>query len=146
MVRLRHLLAWLLLAALPLQGFAAATMLQCGPAQRAAVLQVLAAQAVPDQGHPHAPGAQHDHAGHHGHSGGGHHTAAAAPDGPVDHDPPLVDKGHGCAACAGACHAVGLTGEPVRLALAPAPLVPANDPFLRFDSPPPPLPDKPPRA
>ena len=59
MLRFRLILAWLLLAALPLQGWAAATMLYCGPAQKAAV-----------HASAHAPGAAVSHhdmqAAHHG--------------------------------------------------------------------------------
>ena len=44
MLRFRLILAWLLLAALPLQGWAAATMLFCGPVQRDAVI----AKATPE--------------------------------------------------------------------------------------------------
>jgi hypothetical protein len=133
MVRLRTLLAWFLLAALPLQGFAAATMLLCGPARMAAVATAKATH----QGHGHEG---HDHQGH-------QHAAdhqAHAQHG--DSDGPSADSSHGCAACAAACHAVGIASDPAPVPLALAPHVPLSEPFLRFDSRPPPVPDKPPRA
>lgn len=50
MARLRFLLACLLPAALPLQGWAAATVLSCGPAQRTSV-SVAQAQQHAQHGH-----------------------------------------------------------------------------------------------
>lgn len=66
--RFRTALMWLLLVALPLQGFAAATMLHCGPNHH----RLLGAAAAPaNEAHHHAAGGHHRHAtvgtdGHHG--------------------------------------------------------------------------------
>lgn len=148
MAPLRLFIAWLLLLALPLQGVAAATVLQCGPAQRA--LATVAGQEV---------AALHEsgHAVRHGHAGGpsapSHHAQA-------DHDahamnatsaadhgaPGEAADGHGCFACAAACHAPALAGDPPRIDLPPAPQRHADAPFQGFESRPPPVPDKPPRA
>jgi hypothetical protein len=144
MARLRLVFAWLLLLALPLQGHAAATVLQCGPAQRA-LAALAAAEAPAHAGHGHAGGhhaataASHDaHDGHHG------PDVQAAHD--TQHDTASADSGHGCFACAAACHGVGLAGDAPRIHLPPAPQVHADGPFQGFESRPPPVPDKPPRA
>lgn len=122
---LRLLIAWMLLLALPLQGLAGVSMLQCE--------SFPAVQAATDDGH----------AVHHGHAHASHSdqddafTAAAE-----------AEAGHSCAACAAcaaSCHAMapgGLPGvQPVALpqhrTSVPAPL--AGGPAL-------PIPDKPPRA
>jgi len=55
---LRSLLLWFLLAGVPLQGFATATMLLCGPAPAPAVAPVMAA----GQMHAMHAGVRHDHA------------------------------------------------------------------------------------
>ena len=138
MVRLRLLLAWLLLAALPLQGFAAATMLFCGQAPR-----VLTAVAPANHG---GHDDQASHADHRRAAGHDDATAHATDDGPPGHAPHVADAGHGCNLCAAACHAVGIASEPAALAFSPAPQVPQAEPFQRFASRPAPVPDKPPRA
>ncbi|QBI02072.1 hypothetical protein [Pseudoduganella albidiflava] len=99
---LRTLLLWFLLAGVPLQGFASATMLLCG-AQPAA-----AHQAMPAHGdHDHAAmlAAHGDGAAHHA---GAHHDADAASG---EH------AGHAQCASAGAC----CTGAPLAPALPAAP-------------------------
>ncbi len=128
MSRIRTVLAWLLLLAIPLQGIAAASMLYCGPAARAAVQvqQSVAAEHHHGQADNHA-----DHAGHHG---------GAAEDGA------LPDAGHKCGLCAACCHSVALTETPFAVALSPAPQLTWDEPFVPVHSRPSPVPDKPPRA
>ena len=145
MARLRLFLTWLLLAALPLQGFAAATVLQCGPAQRAlAALEAHQASAGHGHGHRHghhphvAPVDAAAHEADEAHVANAVHTQEAGAASPAD--------GHSCFACAAACHAPALAGDAPRIALAPAPQVHADTPFQGFESRPPPVPDKPPRA
>ncbi len=82
MTLLRPLFVWLLLLALPLQGLAAATMLNCATVHGAAV----AAHDDPPHGHDH----DHDHGV----------MTAAQPDAAGDAHAP----DHKCSACA-ACHA-----------------------------------------
>jgi hypothetical protein len=81
---LRPLLVWLMVLALPLQGLAAATMLNCATAHGAAVV----AHDDPAQAHDHD----------HGHD----HMAMTAAHGDATGDAPTLD--HKCSACA-ACHA-----------------------------------------
>ncbi|MCO5108813.1 MAG: hypothetical protein M9907_17270 [Burkholderiaceae bacterium] len=95
----RIVLAWLVLAALPVQGFAAAAMLSCGP------------------GHEEMAGAvevRHAHASHGAHGTAepeamGHATAPAAT--------PLAAAGaFKCSACAACCVATALPASPLIVA------------------------------
>lgn len=131
MSRIRTVLAWLLLLAIPLQGIAAASMLYCGPAARAAVQLQQSSSA----GHHHMQAA--DHGGRAGHTG--HHAGKAT-------DGALPDAGHKCGVCAACCHGAALTGTPLAVALSPAPQLAWNEPFVPVYSRPSPVPDKPPRA
>lgn len=95
MLRLRVLLFWLLVLAVPLQGFAATTRLLCEGAH-----------------HSHATGAQ----GTHGH---GHHAEAAAAS--ADAAPSTPDGGaHQCGLCAACCHAIAI-GDAYQLVFASPP-------------------------
>jgi hypothetical protein len=96
---LKVLIVWITLLALPLEGFAAATMCLCAPS------------AVGHHDHDH--GSVHEHAEH---SGPRAHAAHAAP---ADHHPAAGDHCAKCAACAacGACMAMApacMTVLPVR--------------------------------
>jgi len=133
MPRLRLLFTWLLLAVLPLQGFAAASMLPCGPMQQAA-----AWTAPMDSAHDHGPSHAHPGSSHGHHAGQGHAPSSSGAD--------LADEGHSCSACAAACHAVALTGETAQVAIASSPAAPLSQAVARFDSRRPPVPDKPPSA
>lgn len=121
---LRLLVAWLMLLALPLQGWAAATMLGCG------------------QQHAHAAAAAAQHADHHADHA---HPAHAAAHGHAD-EGAHADGAGSCASCA-ACM-VGLALPAASLALADPPV--AGEPRLR--APPAPVsfvtggPDRPPRT
>jgi cytochrome c553 len=126
--RVRHLLAWLVLAALPMQGFAAASMLFCGmPAQPAA------------QVHAPAPD-HHDHAAH----GHGHDVKADPSDGRQQAQGD--DQAHACGVCAACCHSAAIAPTPQVLALASLPLAQAAEPFVRIHPRPPTVADKPPRS
>jgi hypothetical protein len=74
---LRTVLALLLAVALPLQGWAAATMLHCGPAHDRPAVGQFAADAHAAHGHAGKAHAGHDHAGHDhaGHDHVGHDHA-----------------------------------------------------------------------
>lgn len=130
----RLLVAWLVLAALPLQGVAAASMLFCG--------QAATAGAAVDEAH-----AGHDH---------GHHAAAAAHDGhaadAVDHgsvDHGAADHGdpdHKCPVCGGLCHAVAIPETAPVLPWADAPSADLPQPGVPALTRAPPRPHKPPRA
>ena len=130
MLRLRWLLACLLMAALPLQGMAAVTLMLCGPAKMAA------AHAVAVADHGHHPD--------HGHGVDAHPHAA-------DHDPdqgsaPGPDMGHKCGLCAAGCHSAAISQTPRPLALTTLPRAEAAEPFSGFHSRATTVPDKPPRA
>lgn len=77
--RLRFLLLWLIALALPVQGFAAATMLHCAPVHHGAAMPAA------DAASPH-----HDHAAHM------KHAAAEKP-----------TQASGCSACASCCLGAG---------------------------------------
>ena len=126
MRRIRLIFAWLLLAALPLQGFAAMSMLFCQ--QRAMPLLEQAA-------HGHAEHAFDGHASH--------HDATATPDETTDAD---AAGGHGCPICAAGCNVVGIPEAAPVLALAPAVHFAPAEPAVVILARSPPLPDKPPRA
>lgn len=121
MMRLRLLLAWLLLAAVPLQGFAGASMLFCG--------------GVPSH---HAQSASaHDHAGHDA------ATHAQQDEGDAKQLPSAL---HTCAICATCCHGAALTQAAPVVQLPPAPSPVLHGPVVLIRSQPAQVPDKPPRG
>lgn len=126
MFRFRLLLAWLVMAALPLQGFAAVSMLFCG-VERAA--------------------AAHDHSSHRhattGHSASEHTNADSGAGAKADQEP----QGHACAACASCYPVVAVGGfEPIARSTAAPPGVAPSAPLVRVATRTTPVPDKPPRA
>lgn len=128
---LRLLFAWLLIAAVPMQGFAAASMLLCGTGSA--------------HQHTAAAGETHDHATMHSHNGDDTddhvhtHAADPAPGASADAD-------HTCSICAACCNGVALVGVNHLAAIAPAPQAELAEPFVRVHTLPSPVPDKPPRA
>ena len=132
---LRILFAWLLIAAVPMQGFAAASMLFCG----------MGAQ------HQHAAtaGETHDHAAMHRHGGddaedqSATHVHAHAADPAAGASP---DAKHTCSICAACCNSVALVGLNQMAAVAPAPQAELAESFVLIHTLPSPVPDKPPRA
>lgn len=126
---LRLLVAWLVLAALPLQGLAASSMLLCG--------QAAAAPAAVHEGHA-AHGQGHDH-----------HQAAAAHDGHEADPAAAADHGgadHKCPICGGLCHVLALPESTAVLASTDAPSAGLPQPGVPALTRVPPRPDKPPRA
>ena len=96
-IRLRLALTWLLLLALPLQGFAAATMINCGPNHHR---MMGAAMADTPEVQRHGVGGQHPHemsvaAGH-------HEGASNDGDAPSVHHLDKLMK-FKCSACAACC-------------------------------------------
>jgi hypothetical protein len=119
---LRTLLLWFLLAAVPLQGFASATMLLCAPQPAPAMHEAMPA----DGPHDHAAMLAAQHVNGAVHHDGAHHQGALhdpaqhdfahhdpAHHDPAHHDPDTSHAEHAKCASAGAC----CTGAP----LAPAP-------------------------
>ena len=97
-----RLCLWLVMLALPVQGFAAASMLYCGPKAHAAQASQPADHEV-THGMSHAG---HDHASH------AQHASAHAP----AHDAPDVgNEAHQCLMCAFCGHSVALSEFPKAL-------------------------------
>lgn len=138
-LRIRLLLAWLLMAAVPLQGFAAASMVFCGTGAahhsqvQAQTSLALAVKQVAQTGH-------HDHSSH-SHADGSE----------SDRSPNPISKGgddplHKCGVCASCCLGVAITDfhrAPNFSSLQQAELA---EPFVLIHARPSPVPDKPPRA
>jgi hypothetical protein len=136
--RLRLLLAWLVMAALPLQGFAAATMAFCDGAHHERT--PWAGETVPLAHAVDARGAPHDQSGH-SHAA---HAQAFDDDGATQAAHP--DANHKCGVCASCCHSIALAEIPQWPALAPLPQAGLSEPVLLIHAAPSALPDKPPRA
>ena len=134
MVNFRAILLWLMMLAVPFQGYAAAAMAFCGPEP---------AHSSADVTHDHS---QHDH----GAQDAGHHHASASNDGNADHHDALgahdeSGTSHKCGNCA-ACHSVGMMptlGTPILRDLPQADLA---EPLRAMATVSPSVPHKPPRA
>ena len=137
MHRVRLLLAWIMMVAVPLQGFAAATMMLCGQASgHVAAASVQAHEHGPSHGNAH--GLAQGHA--HGNEASAHHG-----DGPHDGD----SHGgvlHKCGVCASCSHAVAITESIHTPGVAIPPQQRIAEPLVVVVFRPVPLPDKPPRA
>ena len=136
--RLRLIFSWLLLAALPWQGVAAASMVLCQPALHAVAV----------------PAATHGDVSAHSLSlvSDGHHHAHAAPVSPLAGDSEAPGRGlqaeadHQCGACSLCGHVLGLPGVPFALEAPPVHQSLTLGALRRADSRVAPVPDKPPRA
>jgi hypothetical protein len=132
---LRLAIAWLVMAALPLQGIAAASMLFCEQAGHATVSQSSA----------------HDHASH-GHgdddSAKAEHSAKQGAQQTDDSQgiSGLADDGHACPICASCCNLVALTEAPILSFAADSPKAQPLQGPARVSTRHAPTPDKPPRA
>ena len=135
MVRIRLLFAWLVLAAIPLQGFAAASMLFCGmgPGHGAQVQQSTASSDRINHHHDHADGA---------HS----HAKVEKVNKSVEGKAQLPDSSHKCGVCGSCGHSCAITETPRSLAVTPMPQARAVAPLVPIHPRPSPVPDKPPRA
>lgn len=135
MVRLRAVLLWVMMLAVPFQGYAAVAMVFCAPS--AVELQA---------------GLEHDHTSHdhaasrtaHEHEAGeqvatGHDQAAH------QHDQGDQGTSHKCGNCA-ACHSVGMTPTLEPMLLTGLPQADLLEPFHPVASVSPPVPQKPPRV
>lgn len=144
MTLLRVLLAWILLVALPLQGYAAAAMLYCGTGGSHAAMAVEHGEHAPDheaastaRSHTHD---QHAQVAHHGHPGDDTGRADRAAGGT------LPDLDHQCSVCAACSHSVALADTPHVIAAAVPQRTSGMHDFGPFPTRPAPVPDKPPRA
>lgn len=131
MLRIRLLFAWLVLAAIPLQGFAAASMLFCGMGTRHEAVATVGVQVAM--------------AGHQDHSAHAHATAVKVVKA-AGGKAALPDSSHKCGVCAACCHSAAITETVAVLAIAPLPHVKAIAPLVAIQPPVSPVPDKPPRA
>ncbi len=122
------LLAWLVMAAIPLQGLAAASMLYCGMG------------AHHDAQAESAATAQHDHSQH------AHGVDGKASKGAGNVQQKLPDAAHKCGVCASCCHSVAITELPQTAVFAPLPQVQWAEPFVLLHARPAVVPDRPPRA
>ena len=127
--RLRTAFVWLVLFALPLQGYAAATMLHCGPSHHRAVAAAMA-----------EPSSAHDHAMHGDDHAAGHAGADGAS---LDHLDKLSKAK--CSACASCCVGAALPTATLEFAavagaVVPTPFTPASRVGFYTDSP-----ERPPR-
>ena len=133
MIIFRALLLWLVLFAVPFQGYAAATMALCvqDPAHTVAIESV---QSEPSHG------TAHDHVQH-------QHAGASAGDAHDLHDQASTDTDgvHKCSTC-GACHAVALLSSPKAIEVVVLPPAELTEPFNAVAFLAPRVLDKPPRT
>lgn len=146
MVRFRFLLACLVMLALPLQGFAATTMLFCGmgPDHHATEVAAGAQRSIEHLHHAERLG---DGVGSDA-SAQGHdaHHATATDSGEQAQHTDLVSSGHTCALCASCCHSVAIFETVPLASTTPLPAASFEDPPVFVQSRPALVPDKPPRA
>lgn len=138
---LRLIVAWLLMAALPMQGFAAATMQFCDQAAHST------AQQRPSHDHASPDHAAHGHGSHHAvadQAGAGVDLDQGGHDGPATASAP--SDGHACPICASCCNLVALSDAPSLRLDEARPLPPPLQGPTRVTSREAPAPDKPPRA
>jgi hypothetical protein len=136
MVRFRHLLLYLMMLALPLQGFAAASMLYCSlsPSIEAAQSQKIAVASHHAEGkllpHEHAQAALLVH----------------QVEQTSDVQAQLPDATHKCGVCASCCSVFAIADFPRTVAISPSPHADLAEPFVLIDTVPSRQPEKPPRA
>ena len=135
----RVLLAWLLMAAIPLQGLAAASMLYCGMGAHHGAQAVLATLHSPTSADSGAT-KRHDHS-QHGHAAAGEGKKVAD-----DVKQKLPDAAHKCGVCASCCHSLAITEFPQTVVFAPLPQAELAEPFVLIHTRPTLVPDRPPRA
>ena len=138
MKRFRQFLLCLMMLALPMQGFAAASMLFCGMAagQGAKTGQMDATSA-----HHHTAdsiGLQHDH------KKPGKTTQLAKQS--SDAQKQLPDASHKCGVCAACCNVIAISDFPQTVEAQLSPQAVLVEPFVLIHAVPSRLPDKPPRA
>ena len=138
MSRFRYLLLCLMMLALPLQGFAAASMLYCG---MGAGHTAKAKQMNMSSSHytmADAMGMQHDHSKHDKIA----QTDEQSPDGQKQ----LPDATHKCGACSACCNIIAISDFPQTVKLQPVSQAVLTEFFVSIHSAASRLPEKPPRA
>lgn len=139
MSRFCTFLLWLTMLALPMQGFASASMQYCG---KRADHMVLQAPSDPQPHHHHADASNdgHEHAMH------AEAMQADSPEQASDMQNQLPDAAHKCSVCASCCNLVGMTAAPQTVAIHSAPHAVYVEPSALIHSAASALPKKPPRA
>jgi hypothetical protein len=133
MHRLRLFVLWIVMFAVPFQGYAAVAMVLCGPGSAGAVAAVSAK----------AAGA-HDHARHH--DGDTHEAVSHAAHGSTDKAAGAQPDGlHKCGTC-GACHACALIASLPLAVFHDLPAAALAEPAIAWTAVVPHVLDKPPRA
>ncbi len=138
MSRFRYLLLCLMMLALPLQGFAAASMLYCGMGPGH---DTLAEQMEMNASHHQMAdgmGMQHEH--------GEHDTSAQAAIQFPDDQKQLPDATHKCGVCSACCSVLAISDFPPTVEVQPSSRADPAEPFVLIHAVPSRLPDKPPRA
>lgn len=125
---LRLVVAWLVMAALPMQGIAAASMLFCDQAAHSTAQQ--------QASHDHA---SHDHGHDQDHAAHGHDGDDGAQASPLGDD-------HACPICASCCNLLALSDAPTLSLDSARPAPPPLQGPARVATREAPAPDKPPRA
>ncbi|MEP6770217.1 MAG: hypothetical protein ABI893_00335 [Polaromonas sp.] len=125
--------------ALPMQGFASASMQYCGKSVDHTALQ---ASVEPETHHRHADASNdgHDHTMH------GEATQAASAEQTPDLQNQLPDAAHKCGVCASCCNLVGMTAATQTVVIHSAPNAVYIEHSILIQSVPSGLPEKPPRA
>lgn len=140
----RLLLACIVMLAVPLQGFAATTMLLCGGGTghhglaRTVTEGTLGYLAAASGGHDHS---KHDHSAHERAS-----LNATAGDAGEPEARAHVDVAHKCGACASCCHLVAISVSTQPVSPSQLPQSDLTEPTVLLSSLPANVPDKPPRA
>ncbi|MES2401649.1 MAG: hypothetical protein V4573_16790 [Pseudomonadota bacterium] len=138
MLRFRYLLLCLMMLALPLQGFAAASMLYCGMGPGHDIrAEQMAMNASPHQ-MADAIGMQHEHGDHDA-------SAQVTIQFPGDQNQ-LPDATHKCGVCAACCSVMAISDFPPTVEVQPSSKADLAEPFVLIHAVPSSLPDKPPRA
>ena len=138
MTRFRHLLLCLMMLALPLQGFAAASMLYCG---MGAGHDAKAGQMEMGSSHHQMAdvmGMQHGHEKQ-------DTTAQFAKQSPNDQKQ-LPDSSHKCGVCATCCSVIAISNFPQTFEVQSSPKADLVEPFVLIYAVPSRIPEKPPRA
>ncbi len=140
MSRIRRFLLCLMMLALPLQGFAAATMLYCGPGPTHQAMQKAVQMSHQSHDHNAAAMMQQDH----------HaqpiNTAAQTDQFSDQAQAALPDAAHKCGVCAACCSVLALTDVARTIAVPSLPHSDLAEPFVLIDAVPSRQPEKPPRA
>lgn len=137
MSRFRFLLLWLMMIALPLQGFAAASMLYCGTgighhSEALAIGENVSHNAVVELNSSH-------------HEVDEHSASESSKQSPVDHKQSSSST-HKCGICAACCCVIAMSEFAPTVGVHSAPQADMPEPFVLIDSHPSRLLEKPPRV